>query len=294
MPINLTRRNLLAIAGVAAVQAQPRNDFHFALIGDRTGTAHPQIYSRVWREAALFEPDFAISIGDIIQGTVDATIDKEWAEIDTLLAKYKNIPLHYVPGNHDIWSPASEKAFVARAGHQPQYSFQHQNALFIILDNSRSEDLSTGQLDFCEAELRKHTKLKPKFILFHRPSWLVNIRVGNGDFRLHKLAVQYGVDYVFGGHGHQLVHLERDGVQYVEIGSSGGTIARGFQLGQGFKEGWFYHWMWIRVRGDRASVTVKEIGPGFGLGRTFPLSDWTSTGPKFDPGDPALIDSPKL
>ena len=280
----------LAAVGIPALRAAEPG-FRFALIGDRTGTAAPQIYSRVWREVSLFGPDLAISIGDIIQGGSDATAVKEWREMDDIWRRYRRFPTYFVPGNHDIWSAESKRLFEIEAGHPATHSFVHGGALFVILDNSLTDALPPGQLEYCERTLARHRDLRPKFVFCHRPSWLLDARVGNRNFGLHTLARKYGVDYVISGHGHQLVHLELDGVRYLEIGSSGGSIERGLRLGQGFKEGWFYHWIWAQVRDGKVEFTVKEVT---GLGRVFRLSDWGATGPKFDPGDPALLDTPRL
>jgi len=265
--------------------------FRFALIGDRTGTAAPQIHSRVWREVSLFGPDFSVSIGDVIQGGNDATAAQEWRQMDALWQRYRRFPSLYVPGNHDIWSDESKRLFEIEVKHPATHTYVHGGALFIILDNSRTEDLTADQLEYCERALAKHKDLHPKMVFFHKPSWIINARVGNRSFPIHTLAKKYGVDYVISGHGHQLVHLELDGVRYLEIGSSGGTIARGLGLGQGFKDGWFYHWMWAQVQNGKVEFTVKEV---LGQGRVFRLSEWGPTGPTFDPGDPALSDTPKL
>ncbi|MFN0100911.1 MAG: metallophosphoesterase family protein [Bryobacteraceae bacterium] len=287
------RRKFLSFGPLSGLShSQGRGSgFRFALIGDRTGTAAPQIYSRVWREVNLFGPDIAISIGDTIQGLNDATAVAEWREMDAVWQRYKRFPAYFVPGNHDIWSPESKRLFEKEAGHPASHSFIHGAALFVILDNSRTEDLAPEQLTYCESELAKHKSLRPKFVFCHRPSWILNARVGNRGFALHGLARKYEVDYVISGHGHQLVHLELDGVRYLEIGSSGGSIERGLRLGQGFKDGWFYHWIWTQVRDGKVEMTVKEVT---GQGRLFRLSDWGPAGPRFDPADPALLDSPRL
>lgn len=291
-PGGSTRRQFfyLAAAGLPALRAAEPG-FRFALIGDRTGTAAPQIYSRVWREVSLLGPDLAISIGDTIQGGNDATAVKEWREMEDVWRRYRRFPTYFVPGNHDIWSAESKRLFEIEAGHPATHSFVHGGALFVILDNSLSDALPPGQLEYLERTLARHRDLRPKFVFCHRPSWLLDARVGNRNFPLHTLARKYGVDYVISGHGHQLVHLELDGVRYLEIGSSGGSIERGLKLGQGFKEGWFYHWIWVQVRDGKVEMTVKEAT---GQGRMFRLNDWGPTGPKFDPGDPALLDAPRL
>jgi len=291
--VDWNRRKFLGFAGWAPLAAaqSASNGFRFALIGDRTGTAAPQVYSRVWREVSLFGPDLAVSIGDTIQGGNDGTAAAEWRAMDPLWRSYRRTQTLYVPGNHDIWSPASKRLFEEEAGHPASHSYIHGGALFVILDNSLGDELAPDQLEFCERELAKNKDLRPKFVFLHRPSWIIHARLGNRNFGLHGLARKYGVDYVISGHGHQLVHLELDGIRYLEIGSSGGTIERGLKLGQGFKDGWFYHWIWAQVRDGKVEFTVKEVT---GLGRVFRLSDWGAAGPLFDPGDPALIDSPKL
>lgn len=292
MPNGWNRRNFLRAAALGAVaRAQGANGFRFALIGDRTGTAAPQIYSRVWREVSLFGPDLAVTIGDTIEGGNDEKMASEWREIDALWRRYRRFPAYFVPGNHDIWSPKSKQAFETAVGHPATHSFVHGGALFVILDNSLADELAASQLAYLEKTLEQHKALRPKFVFCHRPTWLLPVRLGNRNFDLHRIGKKYGVDYVISGHGHQLVHLELDGVRYLEIGSSGGSIARGLQIGQGFKDGWFYHWIWAQVRDGKVEMTVKEVT---GQGRVFRLSDWGPAGPLFDPGDPALLDVPKL
>ena len=73
----------------------------------------------------------------------------------------------------------------------------------------------------------------------------------------------------------------------MEVGSSGGTIRKGLRLGQGFREGWFYHHVWARVKGSKVSFTVKEIDGPSGKGRMFRAEEWGDDGPEFDVDDPA-------
>ena len=61
---------LVGAIGVLAVP-QPENNFHFSIIGDRTGGANPEIYDRVWREVDLLHPDFVVNVGDTIEGGND-------------------------------------------------------------------------------------------------------------------------------------------------------------------------------------------------------------------------------
>ncbi len=299
--MNRLKRNWIAgclavtlLLGVAAFRAtaEPDNDFHFSIVGDRTGSAAAQVYGRVWREVDMLHPAFVINVGDTIQGGGDDKNDEQWKEIRTLFDRYKQYPLYLVPGNHDVFSAASEKAFVRETGRPLSYSFNYQNAHFTVLDNSRGLELSAAQLEFLEADLARHQAQRPKFVFFHKPFWIPLVGVGSGEFALHKLAKKYGVDYVVSGHGHTFMRLPFDGVVYMQVGSSGGSLDRKFERGAGFRDGMFYHHVWAYVKGGKVSLTVKELDGMRGQGRMFRAEDWDERGPHFDTGDPALTDKP--
>lgn len=287
--ITLSRRSLLALlAAHVPASAAPPDGLTVALIGDRTGSAQPGIYSRIFREVKLLHPDFAVTIGDAIEGLNDAQAPAQWAAMQQLWST-ASFPIYHTPGNHDIWNASSEALFEQRTGQPPQFAWTAQNALFIILDNSRTEDLSPKQLQFLETTLRANAARSPKLVLFHRPFWIPFIGAGSGEFRLHQIAREHGVSHIFSGHGHQFVHLVKDGIHYTEIGSSGGSMDRGLRLGQSFRQGWFYHYLHLHIAKGQVAVTVRELPPPHGRGRSFRMEDWTTAGPKFEPEDPASM-----
>jgi len=291
--LSISRRHLFPLLAAPLAAASAPNDFSFALIGDRTGSAQPQIYSRVFREVILSDPAFAVTIGDAIEGLDDAKAPAQWAEMQALWATAK-FPLRHTPGNHDIWSDSSAALFAQRAGHPPQHSWVYQNTLFVILDNSRTEALAPSQLAFLEKTLAANPSCHPKMVFVHKPFWIPQVAVRSADFDLHRIAKRHGVTHIFSGHGHQFVHLESDGIHYTEIGSSGGSVDRGLLRGEGFRQGWFYHYFLLKVQAGHVNITVRELPPPHGLGRTFRLEQWTAAGPQFDPGDPPASDRPRL
>jgi predicted phosphodiesterase len=272
---------------------EPKNDFRFSVIGDRTGSAMPQIYGRVWREVDLLHPDFVVNVGDTIQGGNDATAQSEWSELRPLWQRYKHYPLYFTPGNHDIWSDYSRRIYEKETGRETFYSFNYQDAHFTVLDNSLQNELTPGQYGFLIEDMEANKSKSPKFVLFHRPYWIAQVRVGNRDFELHKIVKKYGVDYVISGHGHQFVRLTLDGVVYMEIGSSGARIGKAREQPDAFRNGAFYHHAWARVKGSKVQFTIKEIDGPDGKGRMFRAEEWTETGPKFDIEDPAASDMPE-
>ncbi len=247
----------------AWLAAQAGNDFRFSIIGDRTGGAVPGVWEQTWREADALRPDFVITIGDAIEGRKDDAAEQEWNQIRQFLAGYRRYPIYLVAGNHDIWNARSRELFERAAGRRASYSFRRQDALFVVLDNSGGFDLPADQLQFLERELQANPKLKPKFVFFHQPCWLLALKMGSGDFALHQLARKHGVDFIFSGHVHSYAKVVRDGVTYIQVGSSGARIKPDFDAGA------FYQHLLAEVKGGEVKITVHELGPPYGQGRSF-------------------------
>ncbi len=275
------------LTGIGLVLAAPAsNDFHFSIVGDRTGGSQAGIYERVWREIDMLYPDFVIDVGDTIDGGNDARAASQWRALAPLRDRYKHYPRYFVAGNHDVWSEHSRKVFERETGRPTHYSFDYQNAHFTVLDNSRTEELSDSELDFLQKDLVANRARSPKFVFFHRPFWVLYLKMGSGAFRLHEIARKFGVNYVVSGHVHFFMRMQRDGITYMSIGSSGASMERGLNSGLGFAQGWFYHHAWVRVKGPTVEITVKELGGAAGRGRMFRFEDWDGQGPRFDPNDP--------
>lgn len=126
--------------------APPAASFHFAILGDRTGQAQPDVYEQVWKEIAAANPAFVVGVGDTIQGTDDSTAESEWRAIRRILEPFRRFPLYLAPGNHDIWSAESERLFQRYAGHPAHYGFDYAQAHFTVLDNSRSDEMPAAEV----------------------------------------------------------------------------------------------------------------------------------------------------
>ena len=256
------------------VTGTPVDQFHFVIFGDRTGSTVPGVYEQVWRETAAESPAFVVSVGDTIEGTQDATAEGEWREVDRIHRMYRRYPLYLTPGNHDIWSAASERLFRQYAGRPPHYGFDYAQAHFTILDNSRSDELPEEELTFLEQDLKEHAAQPVKFVLMHRPSWLIHVALKNPNFPLHMLAKRYGVRYVIAGHVHQMMHAGLEGVTYISMPSSGGHLRNSGQ----YEDGWFFGRAAVDVRGEQASIHIEELKPPHGQGRISRPADWSLLG----------------
>jgi len=232
-----------------------RAELRFAIVGDRTGGANQKVYEQVWEEIARQKPAFAINVGDTIEGLHDDLAPGQWRE----LRKLWTVPFFFTPGNHDIWSAASETLYQQETKHPLHYSFTFEHLVHItVLDNSRTNTLSDTELKFLEKDLQAAPPDIPRLVFFHVPFWIVPISFGSGAFELHRIAKQYGVSAVVSGHTHQFVKFQRDGIQYLDAGSSGASLARGLNSGLGAKDGWSYGWTLCTVRGMQVEFNWRE------------------------------------
>lgn len=271
---------LLGNRATAQRGATQNDSFRFVILGDRTGEAEPGVYERVWQEAATENPAFVLSVGDSIQGLNDATAEAEWRQFEQILTPYRRFPLFLAPGNHDIWSARSATLFQKHAAHLAQpphpahYGFDYSQTHFTILDNSRSDSLLPEELQFLQTDLEAHKDQPVKFIVSHRPSWLVDAMFQNPRSRLHQLAKQYGIQYVIAGHLHQMLDIDLEGVTYLSMASAGGHLRGTMQ----YRDGWFFGYALVGVRGQAVDFHIKELKPPQGQGRVTELKDWLRAG----------------
>ena len=244
------------------------------ILGDRTGEVVPGIYEAVWQEIAALKPAFVAGVGDSIQGLDEATAEKEWIEFKHLLDPFRKIPYYPAAGNHDVWSDASAKLFEKHAGHPVRYGFDNGPVHFTVLDTSRSDSLAPEEMAFLEQDLKAHEKRPVKFILSHRPSWILNVVMQNAGVPLQQMAEKYGVKYILAGHVHEMMHFNLGSIEYISVPSAGGHLRASGQ----YEDGWFFGYIVATVNGTDVKFEVHELPPPNGLGRVTPISDWGAVG----------------
>lgn len=265
---------VVLLIGVKISAVVPGDDFDFAILGDRTGEAVDGVYEEAWREANRDHPAFVVTVGDTIQGGNEKTMEREWEEAEAILAPYRRYKILFSPGNHDVWSAASARAYVTHSKRPLHYGFDYKQVHISVLDNSLSDDLSAGELAFLKEDLAAHDKQPVKFIFSHRPSWILQAVLGNPAFPLHQLATHYGVKYVVAGHIHQMLRFEVDGVTYLSMASSGGHLRED----KSYERGWFFQHTLVHVRGDKVSFEIKELPKPYGQGRVTTPAQWGAAG----------------
>ncbi|OHB55345.1 MAG: hypothetical protein A2Y12_11580 [Planctomycetes bacterium GWF2_42_9] len=109
------------------------NDFHFVVMGDRTGKEEKGVFEQIINKVNIMSPAFVVSVGDNIQGyTLDAnSANKMWDEYDALISKL-NVPFLKTAGNHDISNEMMADVYQKRFG-SPYYFSVYKNVLFLFV-----------------------------------------------------------------------------------------------------------------------------------------------------------------
>lgn len=244
------------LISIAHADRNTMTPIRFAIIGDRTGDHQPDIYEQIVTEVSRLRPDFIMTTGDMIEGYVDDSlqIHEQWQEFKYLISPLTS-PIHFTPGNHEIWSEQAEQAYREHVG-RTYYSFNFEKLHVVVLDASRWEsanELPPDQLRWLNEDLKAYKSAYYTLVFFHKPFWWETI-VYNKPDTLHQLFKKYGVDAVFSGHFHQYFSAMYDGIKYTCLGSSGGSMGESDFGKMG------YHYLWVTV--DSRGVHIAPVRMG--------------------------------
>lgn len=259
---------LLTIANIA-ISAQPKsaqipeqnNTIRFTVISDLTGGERPGIFDIAVEGISALQPDFVISVGDLIEGgTTDvAQLNKEWLRFSSKV-KQVNVPFYPVVGNHDISNLVQRQWWIETIAPR-YYHFRYQDMLFLVLDSEdfpdeRFDEMARIRLegiavykknpaDFPKTEyanlferkygqirsaqsayftkvLADNNDVKWTFIFMHKPLWK---RAEKTGFSLLESALSDRKYTVFNGHTHTYHYTKRLGQDYIQLGTTGGAYA---------------------------------------------------------------------
>lgn len=123
-----------------------QEEFAFGLLSDRTGLARPGVFERAIEVTNLVHPDFAIQVGDAIEGhTTDSDeLARQWAEFDAITSDLE-VPLFRVPGNHDVSNELMRGEWLRRHG-ALHYHFVYSDVLFLVLDTQDPPEIMVERI----------------------------------------------------------------------------------------------------------------------------------------------------
>ena len=219
--------------------------FQFAIVTDRTGGHRPGIFEKGVQKLNLLQPEFVVSVGDLIEGyTIDTVeINRQWEEFNGFIDQLQ-VPFFYVPGNHDYTNEVLAQKWESLYG-KAYYHFTYKDVLFLCLN---SEDHLRGagrgtigdeQYDYIEKTLAENEDVKWTLLFMHQPLWNQQDTLRWKDV---ETLLTNRKHTVFVGHNHRYVKYERNNGKYFILGTTGGgSQLRGPQFGE------FDHVVWITM-----------------------------------------------
>lgn len=192
------------------------------------------------QEANRIKPDFVVICGDMVMewdnaGQI-AAVKRVSTELDS------SIPLHWVPGNHDVgvdfFAPTPESLSHYRGEFGDDfYAFSSGSVRFFVINSplfDRPELAETeyrSQLEWLRGELE--TPLVPdgthRVVFSHHPPFLKTVDEEHEVYNLPlesrnilmDLVEKAGVKSIFAGHTHLNVITKHNGIEVVASGSTG-------------------------------------------------------------------------
>jgi hypothetical protein len=230
--------------------------FQFAIISDRTGGHRAGIFSRAVELLNLVQPEFVLSVGDLIEGYTTAEKARDqWKEFQGYAGKLQ-MPFFYAPGNHDVLTPDMTRVWQEKFGRR-YYHFVYKNTLFLILNaydgpeveakdgKKRFKDqFSKEQIEYVRQALADNSSVRWTVVALHPPIWSQSNVAETGWLEVEKLLA--GRNYtVFCGHIHHFRKYVRQGMNYYQLATTGGASSlRGLDYGE------FDHITWVTMKPD--------------------------------------------
>ena len=184
------------------------DEFQFAIVTDRTGGHRPGIFMDGVRRLNLMQPEFVMSVGDLIEGYTEnqEVLDKEWVEFNGFVEQLE-MPFFYLPGNHDISNDYMTKDWERRFG-PTYYHFIYRDVLFLCLNSEDPPDTQMGdeQVAYIEKVLAENTDVRWTMVFLHKPLW---VYPDKKNWKKVEGLLADRKHNVFAGHTHNYMRYER-------------------------------------------------------------------------------------
>ena len=226
-----------------------QNKFSFVIIPDRTGSERPGVFEAAVRKANMLQPDFIITVGDLIQGPTHIKrqspkhLREQWQELMSIVGK-SQAPFFFVPGNHDIsrtragFPRANEDSTMVWkefAGENTYYSFIYKDVLFLCLNIMEGRDSRVPQVGITEKQaqwaidvLNKHKDVRWTMVFLHAPSaW------NNEIYEKIENVLRQRNYTSFAGDWHHYIKFKRYNRNHYVLATAGGVSEmRGIEYGE--------------------------------------------------------------
>lgn len=234
--------------------------FQFVVVGDRTGGHRAKIFSRAVHQINLLQPEFVMSVGDLIEGYTQKpdVMAAQWKEFEGYVKNFQ-MPFFYVPGNHDLATRELIEHWGGRYG-RSYYHFVYRGVLFLAVnsEDGAASTISAEQIAYFKKALAENPNVRWTLAFLHKPLWTAPDLEKNGWAEMEKNLA--GRKYtVFCGHVHRYQKFVRNGMNYYQLATTGGgSRLRGVEYGE------FDQVAWITMRPDGpliANILLDGVYP---------------------------------
>ncbi|TNF25638.1 MAG: hypothetical protein EP329_22725 [Deltaproteobacteria bacterium] len=227
--------------------APPDDDprtLQFVVWGDNQNG--PDVFSSLVPWMADFDPDFAISVGDVVQ---NGTRGEYRSQLFAPLAGFADeVPFLVAAGNHERYLDSDDSLFdeyFSQPGDEHCFGWRYGRIFVLFLDTDLGLDGDSGQRACVEAALSSEAAQTARIraAAFHKPPriewWAGGLIAFTPSMKaawvredLEPLLESYGVDIVFNGHNHLYAYTPETagGITWVTTGGGGGSIDTDFFL----------------------------------------------------------------
>jgi len=266
------------------------DQFAFAIISDLNSGERAGVFEVAVEQINLLKPQFVLSIGDLIEGGTEDTLQlkKEYDSFDQR-AKKMGAPFFHVGGNHDLTNLTMRNYWEKRYGRR-YYHFVYNNILFLmvdsedygekrfqeifvarkraleLLDSGKNEqanksvyfqmpermtgEISDKQSEYFEKAIKQNPNVRWTFILMHKPVWK---KEGAGSLSRIEKALEARNFTVINGHLHEYSYTQKNNRDYIMLGTTGGGQKPDSKNA-------FDHLMWVTITNDGPSVANLKLG----------------------------------
>jgi hypothetical protein len=233
--------------------------FMFAIFSDLYGGERERVFGVAMAQLELLRPELILNVGDLIDGgTEDGDrLGREWDEFDAKLDGL-TAPVFYIGGNHDLTNPTMRAFWEERYGAR-YYHFVYKNVLFLMMDSEDFEDqrmtevyearalalridagdepgvyreteyynmperrtgaIRQEQASYFREVISANPDVRWTFVLMHKPVWR---NEGATEFQSIEAALGEHPYTVINGHFHSYSLTERNGRDYIHLGTTSG------------------------------------------------------------------------
>jgi 3',5'-cyclic AMP phosphodiesterase CpdA len=241
----LTAPWLVHPAGRRADAAETSDECRFFFVV----AADPQLFwgpKELWEKTIehvnRLKPAFLVVCGDLVQETGNDEQAEAYLEVAGKLDA--SIPLHNLPGNHDVYNQPTPQSLAWYEKHfgKPWYSFTHAGCLFLALESDvlNRPDGAPGMAEQQMAWLRKtleaasENRFDHVIVFKHYSLCLERVDEPDAYFNvpgprrkeLLGLFHKHGVTAVFSGHYHRNAYVKDGDLELITTSSCGKPLGK--------------------------------------------------------------------